>query len=243
MAHFILIHGASHGGWCWEKVVPLLEAHGHTVDAPDLPGGGEDRTRLADIDLSLYVKRVVKAVDAAPSKPVLVGHSMGGVSITEAGEARADKIGCLVFLTAMMPMNGQYAREISARVPGSLLSRSIEMANDGVTYDYKKSNVPALFYNDCLPEDLFNATQRLKAMPRTVTMTPVTTSPERYGSLKRVYIECTLDQAIPLSLQRDMQKALPPDRVITMETGHSPFLSAPGELAKHLEDIARWAGV
>jgi pimeloyl-ACP methyl ester carboxylesterase len=243
VAHFILIHGASHGGWCWEKVVPLLKAQGHSVAAPDLPGGGEDRTRLSDIDLPLYVKRVVQAIDAAPSKAVLVGHSMGGVSITEAGEARPDKIGCLVYLTAMMPLDGQYAREISARAPGSLLSRSIEMANDGISYAYKKSNVAALFYNDCTPEDLFNATRRLKAMPRNVTMTPVRTTPQRFGRLKRVYIECTLDQAIPLDLQRYMEKALPPDRTITMQTGHSPFLSAPDELAGHFEDIAKWVAL
>jgi len=243
VAHFILIHGASHGGWCWEKVTPLLKAHGHSVVAPDLPGSGEDRTPLNQIDLPAYVKRVLTAVDAAPSKPVLVGHSMGGVSITEAGEARSDKIGCLVFLTAMMPGNGQFAREISAREPDSLLSRSLEIAQDGLSYTYKRANVPTLFYNDCTPEDMYSATKRLRIMPRNVTMTPVATTAERYGSLKRVYIECTLDRAIPINLQRYMQRALPPDRVITMETGHSPFLSAPDELAGHFEDIAKWAGV
>ncbi len=243
MAHFILIHGASHGGWCWDKVVTLLQADGHSVAAPDLPGAGSDRTHLADIDLPLYVKRVVAAIDAAPSPPVLVGHSMGGVSITEAGEARADKIACLVFLTAMMPADGQYAREISARLPGSLLSRSLELANDGISYAYKKANAPTLFYNDCSPEDTYAAMQRLRPMPRNVTMTPIHTTPERFGRLKRVYIECTLDQAIPLELQRVMQKAVPPDRTITMQAGHSPFLSAPEELARHFEEIAKWTGV
>lgn len=243
MAHFILIHGASHGGWCWDKVVKLLEADGHSVVAPDLPGAGNDRTHLSDIDLPLYVKRVVAAIDAAPAKPVLVGHSMGGVSITEAAEARADKLACLVFLTAMMPANGQYAREISARLPGSLLSRSLELANDGISYTYKKANAPTLFYNDCSPEDAYAAMQRLRPMPRNVTMTPVHTTAGRFGRVKRVYIECTLDQAIPLELQRSMEKALPPDRTIIMQTGHSPFLSAPAELTSHLEDIASWAGV
>jgi hypothetical protein len=85
--------------------------------------------------------------------------------------------------------------------------------------------------------------QRLRPMPRNVTMTPVHTTPERFGRLKRVYIECTLDQAIPLELQRVMQKAVPPDRTITMQAGHSPFLSAPAELTSHLEEIAKWAGV
>ena len=47
MAVFALVHGAWHGGWCWEEVTPLLEAAGHRAYAPDLPGLGEDRTPLA----------------------------------------------------------------------------------------------------------------------------------------------------------------------------------------------------
>jgi hypothetical protein len=79
-------------------------------------------------------------------------------------------------------------------------------------------------------------------MPRTISMTPVHHSPERYGKVKRVYIECTRDQAITIELQRYMIKTLPPHKVVTMETGHSPFISAPEALAQHFEDIAKWAG-
>ena len=242
MAHFILIHGASHGGWCWEKVVPLLERHGHSAVAPDMPGGGSDHTPVHSIDLPLYARRVIDLVDAAPSRPVLVGHSMGGISIPEAGEARSERIAALVFLCALMPVNGQYGREITGREPGSLVVRSLEMSNDGLAYTYKKANVPTLFYNDCTPEDVFRATERLRPMPRAIGMTPVHHTPERYGKVKRVYIECTRDQAITIDLQRYMTKTLPPDRVVTMETGHSPFISAPEELARNLEEIAAWAG-
>jgi pimeloyl-ACP methyl ester carboxylesterase len=52
MATFVLVHGAWHGGWCWHKIVPLLEAKGHRVLAPDLPGLGEDHTPLADLSLA-----------------------------------------------------------------------------------------------------------------------------------------------------------------------------------------------
>ena len=49
MATFILIHGAWHGSWCWERVAPLLTEQGHTVITPDLPGMGKDSTPLNDI--------------------------------------------------------------------------------------------------------------------------------------------------------------------------------------------------
>ena len=47
MSTFVLVHGGWNGGWCWEKVVPLLEETGHKVEAPDLPGLGDDRTPIS----------------------------------------------------------------------------------------------------------------------------------------------------------------------------------------------------
>jgi pimeloyl-ACP methyl ester carboxylesterase len=70
MSTFILIHGAWHGGWCWYKVIPLLEKEGHTVLAPDLPGHGRDKTPVLAVSLQLYVDRVCQLLDAQ-RKPVL----------------------------------------------------------------------------------------------------------------------------------------------------------------------------
>lgn len=78
MSTFVLIHGAAHGGWCWYKVVPLLEKQGHTVLAPDLPSHGRDKTPLAAVTLQLYVDSVCKLLDEQQEPVILVGHSMGG---------------------------------------------------------------------------------------------------------------------------------------------------------------------
>lgn len=238
MATFVLIHGASHGGWCWEKVAPILKQAGHKFHAPDMPGGGSDRTMVSNITLQTYRDRVLPLIDAAADKVTLVGHSMGGITITEVGEARPEKLHCLVYLTALMPKNGVYGREITAREPGSLVGRSLEMSQDGLTYTYKRSNIATLFYNDCTPEDTYRAMERLRPMPRIIATTPVSTTAERFGSVPRVYIECTKDNAITLAMQRYMQRELPPRASIAMATGHSPFLSAPEELTRHLMDIA-----
>ena len=78
MSTYVLIHGAFHGGWCWDKVVPLLEAAGHKVVAPDLPSHGRDDTPIAEVTLDTYARRACE-VAAAQSEPVIiVGHSMGG---------------------------------------------------------------------------------------------------------------------------------------------------------------------
>ena len=78
MAIFLLIHGAWHGGWCWRKVVPLLEADGHRALAPDLPGHGKDETPLTEVTLASYSDRICEIAGAQPGPIILVGHSMGG---------------------------------------------------------------------------------------------------------------------------------------------------------------------
>ena len=59
MSTYILVHGAWAGGWCWDKVVPLLKQAGHQVETLDLPGHGQDRTPIREITLAAYVKRFV----------------------------------------------------------------------------------------------------------------------------------------------------------------------------------------
>ena len=73
MATFILVHGACHGGWCWEKVTPILEGHGHKVCAPDLPGLGKDQTPPASVTLADNVERISRLLDKMEEPVVLVG--------------------------------------------------------------------------------------------------------------------------------------------------------------------------
>jgi pimeloyl-ACP methyl ester carboxylesterase len=106
MANFLLIHGACHGGWCWERVAPLLEAAGHSVAAPDLPGHGDDATPMSELSLERYGAFVAElAVSYGPV--VLVGHSMAGAVISRAAEAVPDQIERLVYLTAYLPQSGE----------------------------------------------------------------------------------------------------------------------------------------
>jgi pimeloyl-ACP methyl ester carboxylesterase len=68
MATFSLVHGAWHGGWCWDPVRAELEARGHVVHAPDLPC--EDVTA-----------GVAEYAAAVPAADIVVGHSLGGFTI------------------------------------------------------------------------------------------------------------------------------------------------------------------
>src|SRR5438105_4042834 len=108
MATFVLIHGAWHGGWCWQRVAPALRREGHEVYAPSLTGMGERRhLARADIDLDTHIEDVVSLLEMEDLRDVvLVGHSYGGMVITGAAD-RSGRVAKLVYLDAFVPENGR----------------------------------------------------------------------------------------------------------------------------------------
>ena len=128
MATFILVHGACHGGWCWEKVAPLLEANGHQVCAPDLPGLGKDHTPPANVTLADNVEKISRLLDKMEEPVVLVGHSLGGVTISQLAEARRRKIKALVYLCALMPTSGKTGSDMTSLEPDTLFRRRARSA-------------------------------------------------------------------------------------------------------------------
>jgi pimeloyl-ACP methyl ester carboxylesterase len=238
MAIFILVHGAAHGGWCWEKVAPILEARGHKVCAPDLPGLGKDQTPPANVTLADNVEKISRLLDKMEEPVILVGHALGGVTISQVAEARRRKLKALVYVCGLMPPSGKTSREMTAGDPDALFRRSREVSPDGMTYTFARNQLPAMFYADVSPEDRYRAMERLRPQPLVISTTPLSLTEDRYGSVPRWYIECTRDNAVALARQRAMVKTLP-CKVISMECGHTPFYSAPDELADNLETIAK----
>ncbi len=238
MATFLLVHGACHGGWCWEKIAPLLERRGHSVSAPDLPGLGSDTTPPANVTLADNVEKLSRLVDKMDDRVVLVGHSLGGVTVSALAEARRRKFKALVYVTAIVPTSGKTGRDMTALEPDALLALSREVSPDGKTYSFARDKIATLFYADVPPEDRYRATERLRPQPLSISTTPVTLTEERFGSVPRWYVECTHDNALRISLQRLMVKATP-CTAVSMECGHSPFYSHPEELAEHLDQIAQ----
>jgi len=234
MSTIYLIHGGFHGGWCWEQLIPLLEAAGHRVVAPDLPGMGEDPTPLGEVTLALCADSVAARIAAEPEPVLLVGHSMGGITISEVAERVPDRLLGLVYLAARLIPGGQSMADgfKAAHPAGPVLSA------DGLSISYDPAHVADTFYNTTPADVVATILPRMGPQPIAPTRTPQTTTAERYGRVPRAYIECTEDHSNPLPSQRAMQAALPCDPVVTMPTDHSPFYSAPEQLAEHLTGIA-----
>lgn len=231
---YVLVHGAWHGSWCWDKVVPLLEKEGHTVVTPDLPGHGADTTPIDQVTLQAYADRVCSVLDAQSEPVILVGHSMGGVVITQAAEYRPEKIDTLVYLTAFLLRNGEVLLQVAEDDAEALVLRNLIMAQDQSYATVKTAAAKDMFYGDCGDEDVAKAISLLCPQAAAPLATAVKTSEENYGGVRRLYISCLQDRAITPACQEQMYIALPCEQVITMDTSHSPFFSAPEELARHL---------
>ena len=112
MPRILLVHGAFGQAACWDRVIPGLRAAGHSAEAIDLPGAGEDQTPVAEITLDRYARRVCEALSEGPPA-ILVGHSMGGMVITQAAARCPDRIERLVYVAAFLPEDGQSLIDIT----------------------------------------------------------------------------------------------------------------------------------
>ena len=108
-ATFVLVHGGSHGGWCWQRVTKRLRAAGHEVYTPTLTGLGERSHLLSPaVDLDMHITDVVNVLKYEDLHHViLAGHSYGGSVITGVADRALDRIGHLVFVDAAHPKNGE----------------------------------------------------------------------------------------------------------------------------------------
>jgi pimeloyl-ACP methyl ester carboxylesterase len=238
MSTYLLIHGAWHGAWCWYKVVPRLEHAGHRVVAPDLPSLGIDRTHIAQISLDSWTDSVCRLLDAQDEPAILVGHSRAGILISQAAERRPAKIKTLVYLAAFLLRQGESASQVLREDGSSMLRPNhLLMAEDGSSATVEQAYLKELFYGECSEEDIALARLLLAPEAMAPSATPINVSDNNFGRVPRVYIECLRDKMIPPSLQKKMHTALPCQSVISMDTDHSPFFSAPDALVTHLLSV------
>lgn len=242
MSDFLLIHGAAHGAWCWHRVLPALQALGHSARAIDLPSHGDDTTPPDQVTLDRYADAILAAMatHSTPEPTILVGHSMGGFPITAAAQKAPDHIAALVYLCAYLPRPGMTLAEMRKAGPRQPLAGSFQIDPTRTSFTFDPALAPALFYHDCPPEDVALAARRLCPQAIAPQETPLPDT-ARAESLPRFYIRCSDDRAIPPDYQATMAQGLPPAHVSDLPCSHSPFFAAPDALAQRLHQIAHMA--
>lgn len=241
----ILVHGTGHGGWCWYRVATLLRAAGHRVDAPDLVASGADARRLRDAPtFEDYTRPLLDALRALPEgeRAVLVGHSFGGMSVALAAEEFPEKVAAAVFVTAFMP---------DCTNPRPYVIETLPPLDwmDSVTDE--EHAPPSVFLGpeflrqklyQLSPEEDYTLSQSLARVSSYYVADQHRKPPfseRRYGAVSKVYVVCKQDLAMVEPHQRRMIAACPVAEVREIATAdHMAMFSAPGELARHLADIA-----
>lgn len=233
MANFLLIHGSCHGAWCWDAVIPALARLGHTARAIDLPAHGADATPAAEATLDSYADAILAMIEAPT---FLVGHSAGGYPITLAAARGGDRIAGLIYLCAYVPRPGLSMIDLRRAGPRQPLRGVVRADPGGVTYSADPEGARRTFFHDC-PEPLANqAVARLCPEPVAPQATPLPEGTE-VPRQPRHYIRCEDDQTIPPEYQAEMARPFGANHS-SLPGGHSPFLTAPARLARHLCLIA-----
>lgn len=241
MANFVLIHGAWHGAWCWDELIPALEALGHKAVAIDLPGGGSDTTPAKDVTLDACARRVAEAVKRFDGPVWLAGHSMGGASITAGAELVHERLVGLIYITAGLPTNGQ---PLLAAMQGGGEPDKVQQ-NIVIDEATGSGSVPAehvveAFYHLCSPEQVERARKLLREWQVLAPgVEPITITADGGGAVPRYYVECLNDQAITIAAQRRMHQAAGVKAVATLDADHSPFWSRTAELAQAMDGFTR----
>jgi pimeloyl-ACP methyl ester carboxylesterase len=234
----VLVHGAWHGAWCWERVVPGLQERDLEVNAIELPGHGDDPGELTDLHGD--ARRVRELLDAGTGPVVLVGHSYGGAVISEAGGH--DRVRELVFIAALA-LDADETCLIAAASEAEAadishegrpdLGAALVIADDG-TSTVRPELATELFYDDCDEASADWAVarlgpHRLDAMQQEPAAVAWRTKPSTYAV-------CADDLAIHPDLQRLLAKRCA--TAVEWPTSHSPFLSRPELVVDLLAEVA-----
>lgn len=218
--------------------MPLLQAKGDEAIALDMPGRGANPAPVAAQTLANYVATVVAAIDESADRVYLVGHSAGGMVVSEAAENRPKRVAGLIYIAAFMLSDGQCLADIAADDPGNTIVPNTVANEAGTTLTVIPGKARAPLYHDCSDADVDWAQQRLVAETTEPSSAKVHLSATRYGTVPRYYLECLQDRAISIATQRALCATQPPAQVFTLDTSHSPFLSQPAVVAEHLRLIA-----
>ncbi|HEX7856533.1 MAG TPA: alpha/beta fold hydrolase [Sphingobium sp.] len=238
MATFVLIHGGGHGGWCYNKLSPLLRAEGHLVFSPSLTGCGDRKhTITPEVNLDTHITDVVNLLDYDDMTDViLVGHSYGGMVITGVADRAAHRLRELVYLDAAHPVDGESLRMNAPRqIEPTYAGMQVV---DGAELVMFPMPGMAAFFGITDPADAEWLEARLTPHPWKCFDQPLRlTNGDASRRVRRTNINCTpsLQNSEPDARARQTDG----DRNFEIDTGHDLMVTEPRKVADMLLEVAR----
>ncbi len=238
---YILVHGAWHGGWCWDEVRAQLVSAGHRVYTPSLTGLG-DRAHLnkeLEVGLETHIADIVNLIKYEELDDViLVGHSYGGMVISGVADRAKNAIKELIYLDALVPLDG-----------GSLLDPYAELSDEQAAQI--ASGIPLVDGNSLpLPSEEFlglsESDPKVASLMQRLTPHPVKTIVDRLRftnggpeNLKKSFIYCTA-QVADDATKRKLEKVKSSDDwgYFEINTGHNAMTTEPVKLVDLIYKIS-----
>jgi pimeloyl-ACP methyl ester carboxylesterase len=218
----VIVHGAFADGSGWQSVADILSKDGYRVTVVQEP-----LTSLAD-----DVAATQRVLDLQEGPTLLVGHSYGGVVVTEAGNA--PNVAGLVYVAAFIPEKGESALSLLAQAPPA--NKDTRATKDGFLY-IDPATFPADFAGDLPPAQAnFMAHSQVMLAAKTGGGAPVTTA--AWHQKKSWALIATHDHNLNPDLQRTMAKKAGAE-TIDVPASHAVYASKPKDVAKLIERAAK----
>ncbi|MBB4931228.1 pimeloyl-ACP methyl ester carboxylesterase [Lipingzhangella halophila] len=236
MSTFVLIHGAWHGGWAWQRVVSRLRAAGHEAHAPTLTGlSDRAHTLHPQVGLSTHIQDVVAHIEAHDLRDVvLVGHSYAGQVVTGVADRIPERLATRVYLDAFVGEDGEAAIDLLPETVAGHYRESV--GGPGFGWLIPVRSLTVLGVAD--EADLAWLTPRLTPHPWLTYTEPLRlTGDDRVAA---VFVECTDWMGVfAPQARRAAARGWP---TAELATGHEAMVTAPAELARTLLQIADNSG-
>jgi pimeloyl-ACP methyl ester carboxylesterase len=236
MKRFVLIHGAWHGGWCWEGVSRILEKAGHTAESPTMPGHspGDDRSKVT---FNAYVEKIIEVLKKQPRPVILVGHSSAGFLLQSASPKVSEKIERLVFHNAFILPDGMAQFDVVPPEISQVMIAAAKASPDNsvpVNEDFVRN---VLMVGDT--KELQDAlVKRLTPQPLPLFTTKVSAEAFNRLTIPRTVLFCKDDASLPPGAFLGMAQNLGKFDLVEIPGGHETLFTKPEVVAQELIRIA-----
>ena len=232
---YFLVHGSYHGAWCWDSVKNELEKNGHIVYALDLPGHGKDTTSRKNVSMKLYVSYVKDFIlNNNLTDIILVGHSMGGIVVSQIAELIPERIKKLVFIAGVI-LNEECFLDVIPESRRDFYLDCLKYSEDK-SIPVNPEFVKTCFLNKCSNPIIVNVISKLNPQPF-IHNEKIFLKDFKNLNLEVVYIKCSEDKSMTDDYFKTVLDKLPNNyKLIEIESDHEPMFSNPSQLNKILID-------
>ena len=232
--HFLLIHGAWHGGWVWNEISEILRYQRYSVSTPTLTGLGEKKHLLSSkITIETFIEDVVNHIIFENlNNIILVGHSFAGSVISGVADRLKDRIQKLIYFDAMILIDGQKPFDIT---PKETVDQRIELAKKfGNNISIPAPSADAFGVFDIKKSLLLE--EKLTPHPLSAFQSKLILKNEVGNGIPLSYIFCTKPIYKSLESSREVVRKLKWP-IFELNAGHDAMLTHPKETLNLLMKI------